>query len=86
MRPTSTQSNLHSANLIDEKLCPSGLTYLPTSLFALTNRAALCVILVSIAVAYFPDFTHATNVSYQLHMLSFRLNPSANKVPVSYVD
>ncbi|CDT93372.1 hypothetical protein VCR12J2_50001 [Vibrio coralliirubri] len=40
----------------------------------------MCVILVSIAVVSFSDFTHATNVSDQLHMLSFRLNPSTNKV------
>ncbi|CDT58863.1 exported hypothetical protein [Vibrio coralliirubri] len=42
--------------------------------------AALCVIVVSIAVVSIPDFTHATNVSYQLNMLSSRLNPSTNNV------
>ncbi|CDT73465.1 hypothetical protein VCR15J2_50132 [Vibrio coralliirubri] len=45
-----------------------------------TNEPLRCVILVSIAVVSIPDFTHATNVSYQLHTLSSRLNPSTNKV------
>ncbi|CDU14904.1 exported hypothetical protein [Vibrio coralliirubri] len=47
--------------------------------------AAPCVIVVSIAVVSFSDFTHATNVSYQLHMLGFLLNPSTNQVRL-YID